>query len=77
MNEETINKDSRVIGRCHDLLLITNNKSADFSTINEYGFIINGNGEIVSPYAKIGFLTKFDYWEPLDIKYSDYHSSKI
>lgn len=76
MNDKfEINNKTRVIATCDDLLLVTNNADASLSTIDEYAVILNSEGNIVSPYAKIGFLTKYDVWEPTDVNYYEYNNN--
>ena len=76
MNDKfEINDKTRVIATCDDLLLVSNSISASLSTIDEYAIILDSEGNIISPYAKIGFLTKYDVWDPVDVNYYEYNNS--
>lgn len=70
-----INNKTRVIATCDDLLLVTNNMDASLNTIDEFAVILDSEGNIVSPYTKIGVLTKYDIWEPIDTNYYEFNNS--
>ena len=67
-----INDNTRVIAKRYSgELLVTNDKNVSMNDIFEKGFIINDNGEILSPKLSIGIFLKQGYWEWADYYFNN------
>jgi len=63
----------KIIARKENLLLVAVNDNADLSCIFDKGFIINLNGQRISPLLPVGTLTKDGDWEKYDVDYNDFN----
>lgn len=74
---EQLNIDSQVIGRIDDYFLVTNSPEATLDSINEYGFVVDKTGKIMTKSNPIEFFTRKEDWEPVKGNYSKFISRPI
>ena len=61
----------RVIAKKDNLFLVVEGDNIDLSCIFDKGFIINSNGQRISPLLQIGALTKDGGWEQYNADLND------
>lgn len=71
---EQLNVNSRVIGKSGDYFLVTNSHNATLDSGNDFAFVVDKNGKIMTEVLPIEFLTRDGKWEAVTGNYSQYIS---
>lgn len=70
--QNEINNEFYVIARNSNQLLVTPESSIKIDDIYSFAHLITLDGSIIEKNVLIGTITKFGYWERINLKYNDY-----